>query len=162
MRMLISDTPDLPLRAGDELKAPCSDKRLIHCNGCFGCWVKTPGRCVVKDDYMTMGEELKNYQELIFVSKCTYGGLSPFPKNIFDRSISYISPYFEIINGEMHHQARYDHTLKFSVYFYGEDISEKEKIFAKELIQAQAVNFHATVENVFFFNTADEIKEVIA
>jgi len=162
MRMLIADTQDLSIQVGDELKAPQADKKLIHCTGCFGCWIKTPGRCIIKDAYMTMGEELKKCEELILISKCTYGGFSPFVKNILDRSISYILPHFEIINSEMHHKRRYDNTIKVSAYFYGEDISEKEKEIAKQLVHANMVNFHGVVTDVCFFNTVDEIKEALA
>ncbi|TFG71263.1 MAG: flavodoxin family protein, partial [Anaerolineales bacterium] len=26
------------------------DMDIKYCTGCFGCWVKTPGECVVQDD----------------------------------------------------------------------------------------------------------------
>jgi len=25
------------------------DKSIAYCMGCFGCWVQTPGECVIKD-----------------------------------------------------------------------------------------------------------------
>jgi len=162
MRILISDIQDFPVRAGDELKSPGTEKKIVHCTSCFGCWVKTPGRCVIKDAYMTMGEELAKCQELVFISKCTYGGLSPFVKNVFDRSISYVLPGFEIIKGEMHHKRRYDNVIKMSAYFYGEDISEKEKELAKRLFHANAVNLHADVSGIHFFNTVDEVKGALS
>ena len=161
MRLLITDINDLPIQA-DIVKAPQKEKKLIHCTGCFGCWIKTPGRCVIKDAYMTMGEELGKCEELVIVSKCTYGGFSPYVKNVLDRSIGYILPHFEMINGEMHHGKRYDNTIKLTVYFYGEEISEKEKAVAKGLVQANMVNFHGQITDIFFFNNTDEIKEVLA
>jgi len=162
MRILIADTQDLPIKAGDELKAPSADKKISHCVGCFGCWIKTPGRCVINDDYMTMGEELAKCDELIFISRCTYGGLSPFVKNVFDRSIGYNSPNFEMVNGEMHHKRRYDNTIKMSAYFYGEDISEKEKETATQIVHAKARNFHGKAGDIRFFNTVDEVKGALS
>jgi len=158
MRMLIADTQDIPVRAGDELKAPITEKKLFHCISCFGCWIKTPGRCVIQDAYMTMGEELAKCKELVLISRCTYGGFSPFVKNILDRSISYVSPYFTIVNGEMHHKRRYDNIIKMSAYFYGDGISEKEKETANQLVHANAVNFHAELNSIRFFKTVDEVK----
>lgn len=77
---------------------------IHHCIGCFGCWVKTPGVCVIGDKYGNMGEYLSKAEEIIIISKCCYGGFSPFVKCILDRSISYVHPYFVIKNGEMHHK----------------------------------------------------------
>ena len=105
-------------------------------------WVlgKNPRVCVIKDKYQNMGELLSKADEVIIVSRCFYGGFSPFVKNVMDRSISYVHPYFEIRNGEMHHKPRYDHHIAMNVWFYGENITDQEKRTAEELIKANSIN----------------------
>ena len=89
--------------------AVVSEKQPIHpCIGCFGCWNKTPGQCVVKDGYEKMGALIHHAREVVVISRYTYGGFSGFVKNVFDRSLGYVLPQFEIINGESHHQKRYE------------------------------------------------------
>lgn len=44
--------------------------RIRNCIGCFGCWVKTPGQCVIHDGYENVGSELSkcsptyNYKQM--------------------------------------------------------------------------------------------------
>lgn len=63
------------------------------CIGCFGCWIKTPGSCVLPDSYQEMGKLLSRTSELILISRCCYGGYSPYVKNVLDRSIGYLQPF---------------------------------------------------------------------
>lgn len=159
MRLILSDIPDLPIREGDELKKPDETEILHHCTGCFECWVKTPGTCKIKDHYTHMGALLGHCEELVFVSKCTYGGLSPFVQKVMDRSLPNLSPDFTVRNKELHHKLRYDNNIRLTVYFYGTDITAAEREIAVSLIPAIALDFGAEVTDISFCNTVDEVKE---
>lgn len=135
--------------------------RINKCIGCFGCWIKTPGQCVIKDDYQNMGELLAQTEELTLISKCAFGSFSSFVKNVMDRSISYILPFFEIRNGEMHHSSRYTNKLKIKAVFYGKDITEAEKETARELIKANAINLNGIVQDVVFIKKENELKGLV-
>lgn len=134
---------------------------IKKCIGCFGCWVKTPGKCIISDDYQNMGAMLGAVNELVIISKCTFGSYSSFVKNVFDRSISCVLPYFEMRNGEMHHCPRYENQLTINAYFYGDDITAEEKSTAEKLVQANADNFKADVKQVVFVENQEQLKEVI-
>ncbi|MDF2906952.1 MAG: hypothetical protein K0R34_2273 [Herbinix sp.] len=133
-----------------------SDNHTIkNCIGCFGCWVKTPGQCIIKDGYETMGANLGKTKELIIISKMNYGGFSPFVKNVFDRSISYLHAYFQIRNNEMHHRQRYDNVIRLRVFFYGDDITQEEKDTAKGYVEAVSINLKASFEKIRFTTIKD-------
>lgn len=138
-----------------------NDRPIKKCIGCFGCWVKTPGKCIINDGYQNMGAKAGATNELVIISKCTFGSYSSFVKNVLDRSISYVLPYFEIRNGEMHHASRYENKLKISAYFYGENLTEDEKNTAEALVNANALNFNSEVNTVVFVDRAEELREVI-
>ncbi|MCL1950699.1 MAG: hypothetical protein FWF59_13315 [Turicibacter sp.] len=115
----------------------------------------------MKDSYHDFGATLSTCDELVIVSKCTYGGFSPFVKKVLDRSIPYISPFFKIINGEMHHQKRYDHSMKMRAYFYGEGLSEREVKLAAKSFKAFALNFHGQVLDVRFLKSFEEVEVLL-
>jgi len=161
MQILVHDLPaqefDLP---GTHIIS--NNGAIKPCISCFGCWVKTPGKCVIDDIYSDTGVLLSRCSDLAFVSECAYGGFSPFVKNVLDRAISYISPHFVIRSNEMHHKRRYANVIRISAYFYGTDITEQEKRTAVSLVQANAVNFDGKVGGVFFCRSAAEAKEALA
>ena len=161
-RLIIYDVPIGHIEQytnDDDILVNASD---IHryCIGCFGCWLKTPGKCIIKDGFGDMGKLLSQVNEFILISKATFGSYSSAVKNVLDRSISYVLPFFEIRNGEMHHGERYFNDLTISALFYG-DMSAEEKRTAESLVQANAVNLNATLGKVHFVEGMENIREVL-
>lgn len=134
--------------------------KILPCTCCYGCWLKTPGQCVINDGYNNMGKLLSESNQLIIISQCFYGSYSPFIKNVLDRSVCpYLLPYFKTKKYETHHQKRYKNNIALSVHFYGE-ISVSERTTALELVKANAINcFYKT--NVNFYSSFDEIKGIL-
>ncbi len=161
MKIIVTDIENLNIKVDGEYKIISPESDIHNCIGCFGCWVKTPGKCVIKDGYENMGQYLSRSEQIIYISECCYGSVSPFVKMVQDRSLAYIHPYFEIRNGEMHHKRRYENVITVSAYFYGENISEKEKITAERIVRANAVNYDGKVGKVCFLNSEKELEDVI-
>lgn len=157
MKLVICDIPDFKIALSPEDRLVVPDEKLCRCSGCFGCWLKTPGKCVMKDGFDDLGGSWGKCGEAIIISRCVYGGFSPFVKNVFDRSISYVHPDFRYRKGEMHHRRRYDNNIKFSVYFYG-DVTSKERKTAENIISAVADNFDGSVDTVRFFDSSEEVR----
>ena len=134
---------------------------IRHCVGCFGCWIKTPGKCVLKDGYDNLGELFSKSEKLTIISRCFYGCYSPFVKNVLDRSISYLLPFFKIKNKGTHHKRRYQNNIQLEVHFYGENITIEERKTAKKLVKANCTNFSVKNYKISFSNSLDELcKEV--
>lgn len=162
MRLAICDLPE---EQANELFAGKNDLELITCDegirtciGCFGCWLKTPGQCVLRDAYGDMGAKLAACSQLLIISRCSYGGFSPAVKTVMDRSIPYLHPDFRIRGGEMHHRFRYKNRIKMQVYFYGKTITKQEEKTARSLILANSINLGAEVSTVDFFPSMEGVR----
>ncbi len=161
MKLIITDIKDIALRVSGEHKIIKPDAGAKHCIGCFGCWIKTPGECIIKDGFDRTGCDMGRCEELIMISECLYGGFSEFVKKVQDRAISYVRGDFDIVNGEMRHRRRYQNRIRLSAYFYGDDITEEEKYTAENIVKANAKNFYAAVEKVIFLKNTGELAEVV-
>ena len=161
MKLIITDMEDFDIPVEGEYKVIKVNGDIHHCIGCFGCWVKTPGKCVIFDGYEEIGGNIGKCTELILVSRCYYGSVSPFVKMALDRALSYIHPDFVIRKGEMHHKRRYHNIVTLSSYLYGENITEPEKETAKELLNANADNYDGLVKGVSFYKSVEELKDVV-
>ena len=164
MKLIITDLEnfnDIIKHIQGEHKIIKPQGAIMHCLGCFGCWVKTPGQCVIHDGYENTGIDMSKCTELIFISKCCYGSVSPFVKTVQDRAISYIHPDFVIRKGEMHHKRRYQNTISLSAHFYGENITDEEKETAKNILNANADNYDGTVKEIHFYQTLQELENIV-
>jgi multimeric flavodoxin WrbA len=88
---------------------------LKGCSGCFGCWVKTPGECLKRDDSATICRAVLDADLLLLASPMTMGFTTSLLKRAADQMIQLIHPYFAVEGGEIHHRARYAHYPVFAL-----------------------------------------------
>ena len=120
------------------------------CVGCFSCWNRTPGQCAIRDGYEDIGALFHHAEEVVVISRYTFGGFSGFVKNVFDRCLGYALPHFEVVDGESHHKRRYDEDKPFSFIFYGHGLGEKEKDAARRYVKAVCANVRCHDKSVDF------------
>ena len=83
-----------------------SSLAIKPCLGCFGCWVKTPGTCVIADDGRAFVEALYPADLVVIVTRIPFGSYAPSVKRALDRSLPVLLPFFTVHEGEMHHVQR--------------------------------------------------------
>ena len=162
MKIIITDLKklNLPIEGEYRIISPNDRADIKNCIGCFGCWMKTPGKCVIHDGFESTGGYLGSCSELIFISRCSYGSLSPFVKSVLDRAISYVRSNFVKRNGEMHHKRRYDNVIALRAYFYGDNITEDEKETARNIMTANIINFDGVMKEIAFFKSPEELEGI--
>lgn len=93
---------------------PVYQKNIQDCLGCFGCWTKTPGKCVISDD---MEQILRAYLEadvVVWSFPLYYYGMPSRIKALMDRLLPTNLPFMAVSeDGEVcGHPSRYDMTGK--------------------------------------------------
>lgn len=134
--------------------------KAAPCLGCFCCWLKTPGTCVLKDGLQHLGAAIAHSGELILVSRSCYGGFSPEVKRALDRSISDSLPFFTYRGGKLHHILRYHRAPALTVCFYG-PMTGFERETAERMAQANRVNMGAPTLRLLFADGPEQVKEVL-
>ncbi len=84
-------------------------KRIKHCLGCLSCWLKTPGKCIQKDDMEGLLETYMASDIVVLASPVYVDNVTGLMKDFMDRCIPITDPHFELDeNGESRHIKRYD------------------------------------------------------
>ncbi|MDR2460424.1 MAG: flavodoxin family protein [Deltaproteobacteria bacterium] len=130
--------------------------KVAPCRGCFGCWVLTPGKCVINDRGASFTAEMRMHEELIIVSELILGGYSPAIKAVLDRSIGYLIPFIHTKDGKSVHNQRIKKDIYVTAAFYGE-ASPQETALAERLFSANALNLGARSFKSLFFPSPKEI-----
>ncbi|WP_026477121.1 flavodoxin family protein [Alkaliphilus transvaalensis] len=136
-------TYDILLGKGYEVESILlQEKKIGECTGCFGCWVRTPGICVIDDFGRMLAEKIMKNDLVIWLTPVVYGGYSSEMKKGLDRIIPLLLPFFEKIEGEIHHKKRYDRYPRVVVLGLMEDENQEiEEIFL-DLIIRNSLNWY--------------------
>ena len=115
---------------------------IRHCVGCFGCWVQTPGVCVINDAGRDVARAVIQSDLVIYLTPVTFGGYSSQLKKALDRSICLVTPFFAKVDGEIHHEPRYERYPRIlGVGVLPQADEESERIFTT-LVGRNAINAH--------------------
>jgi len=115
---------------------------IIPCNGCWGCWVKTPGECLFGDDTVEIRRQVINSDWVIFLSPLKLGFTSALLKKVQDKFIPLVHPYIELVNNECHHEKRYDRYPKIGlVYAREKDTDDEDLEIVSDIYNRFAINF---------------------
>ncbi len=132
------------------------DLRIAPCQGCFGCWIQTPGECVIPDAGRDVACTVIQSDLAVFLTPVTFGGYSSTLKKAVDRLIPLFSPYFRRGRGEVHHQPRYRrHPRLIGVGLLDRSDPEAETVFA-QLVERNAINLRAPAHAAVVVRTDEE------
>lgn len=119
---------------------------LHFCIGCYGCWTKKPGECVINDSMTQINLTLNCSDVVVYLSPIVFGQYSPNIKNAIDRWLPNLLPLFVMKpDGTTGHPPRYQSKPQMVVIGYGNMVPTEEEILFKEVVR------HRTGVEVFVF-----------
>jgi len=136
-------------------------RRVQPCNGCFACWVATPGICIIDDAGRDIARRVAQSDLAVFVTPVTFGGYSSVLKNAVDRLIPLTLPYFKRINGEVHHVPRYERYPRLLAVGVTEEGCEDAKDVFRRVVERNSINLHSPKYAACFVHPTDENRDAI-
>jgi multimeric flavodoxin WrbA len=152
MKLILSDRPfDLSLeKIPDPVRfIDLSELKISNCVGCFGCWTKTPGKCVIRDDAVTVYPYIAKSDEVIYISHIRYGGYDTVMKTMLERAIPIQKAFIRLVDGETHHVQRAVAMKTATIIAYG-NISDAEKEVFQSLVERNAHNMNFKDYRILF------------
>ena len=156
MRLILSDRP-LDIPQTDTPSATfidLSQMKITNCVGCFGCWTKTPGKCVIRDDAVKVYPLIAASDHVLYVSRVRYGCYDTTMKTMLERAIPVQQAFIRLHHGETHHVQRNVVPKQAVILGYG-DISAEEQAIFRQLVARNANNMNFESFRVQFVSEAD-------
>lgn len=160
MKLILSDRPlDIHFSNPHEIRYfNLSELKIANCTGCFGCWTKTPGKCVIRDDATRVYPCIARSNAILYVSRLKYGGYDTVMKTMLERAIPIQQAFIRIHQGETHHVQRNVIPKKAVIIAYG-DIDDEEQDIFRELTARNARNMN--FENYEIIFTSESMTDIM-
>ena len=141
MNLILSDRHlNVPeLNRPDTRWIDLSRQNIAGCVGCFRCWTKTPGRCVIRDDAVRIYPLIAESRQVLYVSRVRYGGYDTVMKTMLERAIPIQQAFLRLVQGEIHHKMRDVAPKEATILGYGA-LSERERQVFSHMVHRNARN----------------------
>jgi multimeric flavodoxin WrbA len=127
------EAEEIPLRTMD----------VAPCIGCFSCWLNKPsGICIINDPAREVARKLATFDLVVILSPVTFGGYSSPIKKVLDRMVPNALPYFEKVDGEVHHQKRYESEPSFICMGVMKEADPDEEMVFRAMFLRNIRNIH--------------------
>ncbi|MTK13854.1 MAG: flavodoxin family protein [Clostridiaceae bacterium] len=124
------------------------DLNINNCMGCFGCWKKTPGKCVIKDDMEEVLMKMRESDVIVYATPLYHFGMTADLKKVIERTLPIAHPYI-VNNGE-----KYSHPRRYT------DFPEKFVIISNCGFP-ERINFNAMMENFYAITGKRIVGEIL-
>ena len=125
-----------------------SELDISHCLGCNFCWLKTPGECVVRDDYEPILKKISKADQVWLITDTKFGFVSYQTKNIVDRVMPLVTMNLHFVGKQMRHVPRYKKNPDWGVIYAGEG----DKEYLSKWCERVAINFAGKSLGVYKIN----------
>ncbi|MFH1136228.1 MAG: NAD(P)H-dependent oxidoreductase [Pseudomonadota bacterium] len=122
--MLLNPLIEGMREAGAEVEVVnLKDLKIKLCLGCFTCWSKTPGRCVLKDDMTELLPRFLSCDLAVLASPLYHFTVNAAMKAFIERTLPAIEPFLRRKDGKTYHPLRGRHPgiIALSVAGFPED-----------------------------------------
>jgi multimeric flavodoxin WrbA len=141
------------------------DEKIASCLGCFGCWLKTPGECIIKDAGSDLPRKVIQSDLVFLLTPVTFGMYSSELKKAMDRfPCPVLLPFFKKINDEIHHAPRYDkYPALVAIGVLPNPDEDSEDTFST-LVERNGINLHTKAFSSIVYTTDEPhiIKQKVA
>ncbi len=94
------------------------DTSVHQCIGCINCRQSRDNNCVFDDAGSRFAKSLESCEEIVIISKCVFGSVSPYIKTMLDRSKPFMHTTLEVRNGEVAFKT-HKNRMRLRACFYG-------------------------------------------
>jgi multimeric flavodoxin WrbA len=126
---------------------------LAFCTGCFKCWAKTPGQCIINDNMSEINRISMTSDTVIYLSPVMFGQFSANIKNTIDRWLPNVLPFFEAgPDDSTVHPPRYQSYPKNIIIGYGDELSKDDALLFSDITKK-----HRRDVDVLIYGSNEEI-----
>jgi multimeric flavodoxin WrbA len=132
------------------------DYKILACQSCSSCGIRTPGQCVLKDDFEILARKLASSNGFVVLTPITFGGYSSTVKYFLDRIMCFCLPLYRTYKGKLLHPMRYQWQYLIGIGIDTSGCANRD-VFEKH-IAGNALNMQVSYQA--YTMTMDEMEQV--